>query len=144
MIGWREWVTLPQLGIARVKAKIDTGARTSSLHALNIEIETRDDRKWALFTVEPEQRSDTRAVRCSAPLVDRRHVTNSGGQSEKRPVIETTLQLGPHAWPIEITLTERADMRFRMLLGRHALRQRFSIDPGHSYLIGKRPPRPKS
>ena len=138
-IGWREWLSLPELGIGAVKAKIDTGARTSALHAVDFEVDAGEEHDWISFTVHPHQRDDDEAVRCRAPLIDRRRVTSSSGQRQKRPVIATPVIIGPHSWTIEITLTARTDMRFRMLLGRHALRRRFLVDPGRSYLIGHKP-----
>lgn len=138
-IGWREWLSLPELGLDAVKAKTDTGARTSSLHAVDLEIDAGDEHDWISFIVHPLQQHEEIEIRCRAPLVDRRRVTSSSGQREKRPVIVTPVTLGPHTWNIEITLTSRLDMRFRMLLGRHALRRRFVVDPGRSFLIGHKP-----
>ncbi|MEM6639333.1 MAG: RimK/LysX family protein [Pseudomonadota bacterium] len=138
MIGWREWLALPDLGIERIKAKIDTGARTSSLHAFDIDTETVDGVDYATFSVEPEQGENSSVIRCCAPIVDQRAVTNSGGQASDRLVIQTTMALGPKTIPIELTLASRHDMRFRMLLGRHAIRRRFLVDPGRSYLMSRR------
>jgi hypothetical protein len=143
LVGWREWLGLPDLGLHAVKAKIDTGARTSSLHAVDLEIGAGDEHDWISFIVHPLQHHEEIEIRCRAPLLDQRRVTSSSGQREKRPVIATPVTLGPHAWTIEITLTSRTDMRFRMLLGRHALRQRFLVDPGRSYLIGHKPKKAK-
>ncbi len=141
LIGWREWLALPELGIERIKAKIDTGARTSALHAFDIRTEARGGREFAMFSVHPDQDNDSQVVRCEAPVIDRRAVKNSGGQIEERPVIQTSLRIGEHDIPIELTLTPRHQMRFRMLLGRHAVRRRFLIDPGRSYLMSRRKPK---
>lgn len=135
-LGWREWLSLPELGLERIKAKVDTGARTSTLHAFEIQSFRKDEREWIRFRIHPEQYRDDVAVSCEAPLKDRRVVTDSGGHQEVRCVIETPLVLGGERWPIEISLTGRDDMRFRMLLGRTAIQARAVVDPGRSYLLG--------
>jgi hypothetical protein len=137
-IGWREWVALPDLGVGRIKAKVDTGARTSALHAFHIEGFERDGRAWARFEVHPNQRTTAGALVAEAPLVDRRAVRSSSGSAEHRWVVRTTLEIGGVRWPIELTLTRRDAMGFRMLLGRQALRRRVVIDPGRSWLTGQR------
>lgn len=134
MLGWREWVSLPALGVAEIKAKVDTGARSSAVHAVDVVRFDRGGRDWVAFTVLPLQRCKDQAVRCSAPLVDRREVRSSGGHAVRRHVIETTLRVGRQEWPIEVTLARRDLMGFRLLLGRTAIRRRFLVDPGRSYL----------
>lgn len=136
MLGWREWVALPEFGIAQMKAKIDTGARSSALHAATLEPYSKGDELWLMFTVQPQQKSD-HLIECHAPIKDRRVVANSGGHKQRRYVIETQLLFGETIIQAEITLTNRDSMRFRMLLGRSAMAKRFIIDPNASYLQGK-------
>lgn len=133
-IGWREWVSLPDLGIDRIKVKVDTGARTSALHAYRVTTFTKDNATYVRFFVHPAQRKKKPEIECTALVVDRRAVTDSGGKTTERFVIRTTLDVGVHSWPIELTLTNRDEMGFRMLLGRQAVRRRFVVDPGSSYL----------
>ncbi len=138
-VGWREWVSLPELGIEHIKAKVDTGARTSALHAFSVRAFTRQGRKMVRFKIHPYQRRDDIIVECVAPVLDRRWVTDSGGHKEQRYVIESNVQLGDQHWPIELTLTNRENMKFRMLLGRTAMKGKVVVNPGRSYIIGKKP-----
>ncbi len=140
-VGWREWVGLPELKVDAIKAKIDTGARTSALHAFRIEPFWRDGVVWVRFELNPIQRSHAKRVACEARAVDERTVRNSGGGVEQRYVVATMLKLGDKSWPIELALANRDQMGFRMLLGRTALKGRALVEPGRSFLLGKAPAR---
>jgi hypothetical protein len=137
VVGWREWVALPDWGVPAIKAKIDTGARTSALHAFDIETSERHGVTWARFVVHPWQESRADEVVVEAPLLERRSVRSSSGAARVRPVMLTTVRLAGHEVPIEVTLTRRDEMGFRMLIGRQALRRRFVVDPARSYLGGR-------
>lgn len=137
-IGWREWVGLPELGIPRIKAKIDTGARTSALHAFEVLPFSREGALWVQFRMHPLQRDASHERMCEAAVVDERVVRDSGGHAEQRYVIETRVCLGADCWPVEVTLTSRDDMLFRMLIGRTAIRGRYLVDASRSYLTRKR------
>ena len=138
IIGWREWVSLPDLKIPHIKAKIDTGARTSALHAFKVNGYVKNGKKRVKFSVHPYQNNSEIVVECDAPVTDYRYVTDSGGHKEKRYVIVTTLQAADQDWEIEMTLTNRDTMKFRMLLGRTAMAKRLMVDPGKSYRLGKK------
>ena len=137
VIGWKEWIGLPDLGIPAIKAKVDTGARTSALHTFSLEEFENRGRPMVRFGIHPLQRRRDVVRFCEAPVLERRRVKDSGGHSEKRYVIQTTAAVGSIIWPIEITLTDRDAMLFRMLLGRKALEDRFLVNPGRSYLTGR-------
>ncbi len=137
-LGWREWISFPELGIDRLKAKVDTGARTSCLHAFRVTPFLRDGARWVQFDVHPLQKNTQKVVSCEAPVLDRRQVRDSGGHEELRYVIETAVAIGGDVIRAELTLTDRDTMKFRALLGRTAMRGRYVVDPGRSYLVGKR------
>ncbi|NWF35460.1 RimK/LysX family protein [Mariprofundus sp. KV] len=135
-LGWREWVSLPELGIEAVKAKVDSGARSSALHTFELETFSEDGIAKVRFSIHPYQHDSSIVKTCIAELLDERNVTDSGGHTELRPVISTALLLGGISKKIEITLTNRENMKFRMLLGRTAMTGDFLIDPQRSYLLG--------
>lgn len=137
VIGWREWIALPNLGIATIKAKVDTGARSSSLHAIHLEEFTRRGADWVRFEVHPIQRSSKEVICAEARVLEYRLVRSSSGKATKRPVIITDVSLLGETWTIELTLANRDEMGFRMLLGREAIRRRFLVDSGRSYYGGK-------
>lgn len=136
-IGWREWVTLPDLGINQIKAKIDTGARTSALHAFALRPFKDHGKDKITFDIHPTQNNTDDVVTCTADIIDLRWVTDSGGHSEERYVILTPVIIGEQTWTIEVTLTERDSMLFRMLLGRSAIRRRYLVNPGRSFITSK-------
>jgi hypothetical protein len=143
IVGWREWVNLPELGIERIKAKIDTGARTSALHAFKLDTYEEKGVLRVRFHIHPLPKKKSVVSICDAEVVDKRLVTDSGGHCEMRYVINTALHIGMFSWPIEVTLTNRDTMKFRMLLGRTAMQEHLVVDPDQSYLIGKKPPKIK-
>ena len=136
LIGWREWLSLPALGLPAIKAKVDSGARTSALHVAVLEEFQRDGVTWLRFAVDSGRRNCA-AVLCEAPACDRRAVTDSGGNTAERWFIRTMIGLAGRAFPAEINLTNRRNMLFPMLLGRSALSDRFRIDPARSYVCGR-------
>lgn len=134
--GWREWVSLPDLEVPFIKAKLDTGARTSALHAFTVRQYKQDGVAMIEFDIHPVQRDASLSIHTSAPLLEERRVRSSNGKVERRPVILTRVSLFGTEWPIELTLTRRDMMGFRLLLGRQALRRRLMVDPGASFLAG--------
>ncbi len=137
IIGWREWLVLPDLNICKIKAKVDTGARTSALHTFWVDAYQKNHQQWVRFAVHPFQYNTDVVVECDAPVKDQRMVTDSGGHKQRRYVIETSVNLGERAFVAELTLTDRDTMRFRMLLGRTAINSRFLVDSKASYMQGR-------
>jgi len=135
-LGWREWVQLPDLVDVPIKAKVDTGAKTTSLHAFFIEPYIKDGKPWVKFLLHPNQNDNDIEVECHAAVSDRREVSDSGGHKEKRYVIESSIVMGKDVLIAELTLTDRDSMSFRMLLGRNLLRGAFVVDSGSSFLMG--------
>ncbi len=135
-VGWREWVALPDLCLDHIKAKVDTGARTSCLHAFEIDPFEDKGVEMVRFLMHPIQKRVDIVTECFAPVVDKRQVSDSGGHKEQRFVISTRMVLGASEWDIEMTLTSRDEMMFRMLLGRTAMENRILVDPAASYLTG--------
>lgn len=139
VIGWRETLSLPDLGVPAIQAKIDTGAKTSAIHAFRIKEVEVEGELFVEFFIHPKKRKAKPEIKARARVLDQRWVRSSNGKRERRYVIETTAQLGENEFPLEVTLTNRDEMGFRMLLGRQALRRRFAIDPGASYLLSHKP-----
>lgn len=138
LVGWREWVALPDLGIARLAAKVDTGARTSALHAVDIRAERRGDGEWVRFVVPEEVLETNERREHASPVCDVREVKSSSGESERRYVILTTVQIAERHFHVEVTLTDRSEMEFAMLIGRNALRAaRLLVHPSRSFLQGR-------
>lgn len=136
VIGWREWLSLPELGIPAIKAKVDTGARTSSLHTHDYEFFESGGVEMVRFHLHPIRRNDAVSLECQAKILGRREVKDSGGHPEIRPFISATVRIGAFEWPVELSLTNRESMKFRMLLGRQALAGLFLVDSIGSYLMG--------
>lgn len=137
LIGNQEWCSLPELGVLAVKARVDSGARTSSIHAFNLKAFDRDGDEWVRFEIHPLQNDETTIVQCEHKVIDRRDVKSSSGAVENRYVIATPLRLGEQTWNIELTLTNRDAMGFRMLLGREAMGGRVIIDPELKMVLGQ-------
>ena len=137
ILGWREWVGLPELNIAQIKAKVDTGARSSALHAFAIDPYRKGGQRWVMFAIHPLQTQTDLIIECHIPIKDRRMVSDSGGHKQRRYVIETQIILGQSVITAEMTLTNRDSMLFRMLVGRTTMNSRFVIDPNASYIQGK-------
>lgn len=136
IVGWREWVEMREFSPSPIKAKIDTGARTSALHANGLELVSSGDDLLARFEILPNQGSTEQSTVVETPVLEQRLVRSSNGADELRPLIRTDLTLGAHTWKIEVTLSDRELMGFRMLIGRNALRNRFMVDPNRSYCAG--------
>lgn len=139
--GWREWVQLTDVGVPWIKAKLDTGAQTSSIHAYDVEAFDRDGAAWVRFRIRPWQRSDADEVAVECPVLDVRRVRSSSGHVEERFVVSMRLVLVGHEVDAEVTLTNRDAMGFRMLIGREALSRGFVVDSARSF-VGDRAPRP--
>lgn len=138
-VGWREWVTLPDIAVPWIKAKLDTGARSSAIHAFDLVESHRDGQLWVQYAVHPWQGSDADPVTVESPVIDHREVRSSSGHSEERLVVPTRVTLAGRTITVQMTLSRRDEMGFRMLLGREALRQGFWIDPSRSYTAGRPP-----
>ena len=134
--GWREWVALPQLKVRRLRVKVDTGARTSTLHAYPIEPIERNEQAWVRFGLHLSRKDPEKTHWCEAPVLDKRVIKNSNGFSEERYVVATTLCIGKLCWPIALTLTNRSTMKYRMLLGRTGLPSGARVNPPVSWLQG--------
>lgn len=137
-LGWRECIDLPELSATDIVAKVDTGAKTCALHTFYIEEFERDHEAWIRFGLHPDRHSDEYEVHCEAPVKEKRAVTDSGGHTEERYVIETGIHMGQWQFRVEVTLTNRDNMKYRFLLGRNAMRRRFVVDPSRSFRLGRR------
>ncbi|HRG18928.1 MAG TPA: 30S ribosomal protein S6--L-glutamate ligase [Flavobacterium lutivivi] len=137
ILGSEEWCSLPELGIPAIKARVDSGAKTSALHAVNIAPFIKDGENWVRFDINPIQKNEKTIIHCEAKLIDKRIVKSSSGYREQRFVIQTQLEIGNEIWAIEMTLTNRDSMGFRMLLGREAMSGRTLVDPEEKYVLGQ-------
>lgn len=135
MIGWREWITLPRFSPTHIKAKVDTGAKTSSLHAHGLELEEHEGETVARFELLPHGNSSDDIATVIAPVVDFRTIRSSNGQAENRPVVRTEMELGENRFQVDLTLTSRSAMGHRVLIGRRVLEDRYRVDPGRSFLL---------
>ncbi len=133
LLGWEEWLSLPDLGLPAIKAKVDTGARTSALHAAVIEPFGPSHNPQVRFLFHPNPDDPDLEITCSAPVIDRRNVTSSNGETELRYVIASNVDIGGQVWPIELTLSNRETMSYRMLLGRGAIEEDTIVDPNRSF-----------
>lgn len=140
VVGWREWVALPQAGVPWVKAKIDTGARSSAIHAFDLELDRTDGEDWVRFSIHPWQRSDDDVAELRLPVLDRREVRSSNGQIEERYAVALDVTLVGRTITTVMTLSNRDEMGFRLLIGREALERGFLVDAARSY-VGGRPKR---
>ncbi|MDH5767072.1 MAG: RimK/LysX family protein, partial [Gammaproteobacteria bacterium] len=137
IVGSEEWCSLPAMGIPAIKARVDSGAKTSSIHAFNIQTFRRSGQTWVSFEVHPIQNDRRTVIRCEQPVIDKRTVKSSSGISETRYVVVTTIKAGHDAWDIELTLANRDSMGYRMLLGREAMNGRMLVDPSLSFCLGE-------
>lgn len=135
VIGAIEVCHLPELSIVDLHTRVDTGAKTSSLHVDNIQRLKKDGRTWVVFDIHPDIYNVDTVVSCEAPLFDVRRIKSSNGKSEERYVIKTLLDLSGQQWPIEITLTDRSDMSYLMLLGREGMGDRVLVDPSQNFVL---------
>lgn len=136
VVGSEEWVSLGELNIPYVKARVDSGAKTSSLHAVSIQTFQKDNETWVNFDVFPIQNDGKRKISCKALVIDKRVVKSSSGNREHRYVVRTSISLNDKVWDVELTLTNRDSMGYRMLLGREAMMGRIVVDPAESFLTG--------
>lgn len=137
-IGWREWVSFPDYGIGSIKAKIDTGAKTSAIHAFRIREVDYEGARHVEFFLHPEQKRRNPEIRCIAPVLDQRLIKSSNGTVQNRFIVSTTLAIADREWSIDLSLTNRDDMGFRLLIGRDALRNKVIIHPAKSFMLGRR------
>jgi ribosomal protein S6--L-glutamate ligase len=138
IVGWREWAQLPELDIDMIKVKVDTGAKTSALHAFQVIPFSLMGQDWVEFDLHPIQDNDSIVHTCACPIVDYRWITSSNGQRQQRFVIRTTLRIGEFQSRIEISLASRDEMGFRMLVGRDAIKGHLLVDPSHSFLLSQK------
>ena len=137
IVGWREWISLPDLGIKSIKAKMDTGAKTAALHTYFIEPVNNSEKPMVRFGIHPMQKSDKNGIICTADIFDERRIVDSGGHPELRYIIRTSILVGNKKWLIDLSLTNREQMRFRLLLGRTTISEQLIIDPKLSFTLGR-------